>query len=122
MQVQHTKKLNSAIDQQMEEVGKLVLKLQKMEQSVSSTKEWTTQKVMFALESPNLLGHGIHRALQDLRTKMAKIPEEMGVLALVESDVGMVALVESDESVVKVKLLLERAQTQWEEMIWVLKA
>ena len=33
MQVLHTKKLNSAIDQQKEEVGKLILKLQKMEQS-----------------------------------------------------------------------------------------
>ena len=93
MQVQHTKKLNSAIDQRKEEVGELVLKLQKMEQSVSSTKEWTTQKGMFTLESLYLLGHGIHRALQDLVTKMAKILEEMGVLALVESDVGMVALV-----------------------------
>ena len=53
---------------------------------------------------------------------MAKILEEMGVLALVESDVGMVALVESDKSVVKVNLLLECTQMQWEEIIWVLKA
>ena len=122
-QVQHTKKkLDSVIDQRKEELGELVLKLQKMEQSVSSTKDWTTQKVMFALESLYLLGNGIHGALQDLVTKMAKIPEEMGALALAESDVGAVALVESDESVVKVKLLLERAQTQWAEMIRVLEA
>ena len=53
---------------------------------------------------------------------MAKIPEEMGALALVESDMGMVALVESDESMVKVKLLLEHAQMQWAEMIQVLEA
>ena len=113
MQVQHKKKkLNSAIDQRKEEVGKLILKLQKMEQLVSSTKEWTTQKGMFTLESLYLLGHGIHRALQDLVTKMAKILEEMGVLALVESD----------KSMVKVKLLLERTQMQWEEIIWVLEA
>ena len=122
MQVQHTKKkLNSAIDQRKEEVGKLILKLQKMEQLVSSTKEWTTQKGMFTLESLYLLGHGIHRVLQDLVTKMAKILEEMGVLALVESDVDMVVLVESDKSMVKVKLL-GRTQMQWEEIIWVLEA
>ena len=90
--------------------------------NLSSTKEWMTQKGMFALESLYLMGHGIHRALQDLVTKMAKILEEMGVLALVESDVGMVALVESDKSVVKVNLLLECTQMQWEEIIWVLKA
>ena len=121
-QVQHTKKLNSVINQRKEELGELVLKLQKMEQSISSIKDWTTQKVMFVLESLYLLGNGIHGALQDLVTKMAKILEEMGALALPESDVGAVALVESDESVVKVKLLLEHAQMQWAEMIQVLKA
>ena len=122
-QVQNTKKkLDTVIDQRKQEVGELLLKLQKIEQSVSSTKEWTTQKVVFALESLYLLGNGMHGALLDLVTKMTKIPEEMGALALVESDVGALALVQSDESVVKVKLLLEHAQTQWEEMIRVLEA
>ena len=122
-QVQHTKKkLNSIMNQWKEELGDLILKLQKMEQSVSSTKDRTTQKVMFALVSLYLLRNGIHGVLQDLVAKMAKIPEEMGALALAESDVGTVALMESDKSMVKVKLLLERAQTQWVEMIWVLEA
>ena len=122
-QVQNTKKkLNTVIDQQKQEVGELLLKLQKIKQSVSSTKEWMTQKVVFTLESLYLLGNGIHGVLLDLVTKMTKIPEEMGALALVESDVGALALVQSDKSVVKVKLLLERTQTQWEEMIRVLEA
>ena len=121
-QVQNTKKkLDTVIDQQKQEVGELLLKLQKIKQSVSSTKEWTTQKVIFALESLYLLGNGMHGALLDFVTKMTKIPEEMGALALVESDMGALALVQSDESVVKVKLLL-RTQTQWEEMIRVLEA
>ena len=58
-QVQHTKKkLDSIIDQRKEELGELIVKLQGVEQSVS--KDWTTQKVMFVLESLYLLGNGIH--------------------------------------------------------------
>ena len=112
-QVDNTKKqLDGVIDQQKQDVGALLLKLQKMEQSVTSTKDWTTQKVIFALESLYLLGNGMHAALLDLVTKMTNIPEEIGALAKVESD----------ESVVKVKELLERAKPQWEEMIRVLEA
>ena len=91
-------------------MGELHLKLQKVQESVASTKDWTAQKVIFVLESIYLLGTGMHAALLNLM--MSERPEEMGALDLVESD----------ESMMKVKELLDRAQPQWEEIIQLLEA
>ncbi|EDQ98493.1 uncharacterized protein LACBIDRAFT_335915 [Laccaria bicolor S238N-H82] len=112
-QVEETReKLDGVIKEWKEDMAELLLKLKKMEQLVTSTKDWTTQKVIFAMESLFLLGNGIHAALLELVTKMTDLPEEMGTLVLVESD----------DSVTKVKELLERAKPKWEEMIQVLEA
>ncbi|EDR07564.1 uncharacterized protein LACBIDRAFT_327924 [Laccaria bicolor S238N-H82] len=95
-QVEETReKLDSVIKEQKEDVAELLLKLKKMEQSVTSTKDWTMQKVIFAMESLFLLGNGIHPALLELVMKMTDLLEEMGALVLVESN----------DSVAKVKEL-----------------
>ncbi|EDR16134.1 uncharacterized protein LACBIDRAFT_321349 [Laccaria bicolor S238N-H82] len=101
VQVEETReKLNSVIKEWKEDVAELLLKLKKMEQSVTSTKDWTMQKVIFTMESLFLFGNGIHAVLLELVTKMTDLLEEMGTLVLVESD----------DSVGKVKELLEHAK------------
>ena len=60
------KKLDSVIDQRKQDMGELHLKLQKVQESVASTKDWTAQKVIFVLESIYLLGTGMHAALLNL--------------------------------------------------------
>lgn len=111
-QVKDTKEqLDSIIDRRQQDMVELRLKMQKIEESVTSTKDWTVQKVLFAMESLYLLGNSMHKALLDL-VSVTKTPEDTGALALVDSD----------ESVMKVKELLERAKPQWEEMIRVLEA
>jgi len=109
-QVEDTKKkLDTVINQWKQEVGELLLKLQKIDQSASSMKDWTTQKVIFVLESLHLLGNGIHMVLLDLVMKMTNLPEEIGALAVVESNESKVEL-------------LECAKPQWQELIQVLEA
>lgn len=111
-QVEDTKKqLDTMIDRRKQDMVELHVKMQKIEESVTSSKDWTVQKVLFAMESLYLLGNSMHKALLDL-VSATNTPVDTGALALVESD----------ESVEKVKELLERAKPQWEEMIRVLEA
>jgi len=93
-------------------MGELLLKVQKVKQSVASTKDWMAQKVIFALESLYLLGNGMHGALQDLMKRMTESqPQEMAL-----------DFVESEESMRKVKELFKCAKPQWVEIIRLLKA
>jgi len=93
-------------------MGELLLKLQKVEQSVASTKDWMAQKVIFALESLYLLGNGMHGALQDLMKRMTESqPQEMAL-----------DFAESEESMRKVKELFEHTKPQWVEIIRLLEA